>query len=156
MPLVLPGGIIEAKNGESGEFDRLVKQQLSSPHCDFIGDMISWFDGDYQSLDGKVNYGLNKRVKVPTLLIYASEDQLAPAEYCLKRSALYPKEAEIRKILIAGFSHIDISFAKALPVVGASILKFLQYPNQLCEVNELLNLSEAHLSKTSQDPEDDR
>ena len=140
LPPILPDGIIEAQNGAPGEFDRLVKQQISSPHCDFVGDLVSWFEGDYESLDGKVNYGLNKRVMVPTLMIYASEDQLAPPEYCLNKSELYPKEAEARRILIKGFSHIDISFAKALPLVGASVTKFVKNPGSLCAANELIIL----------------
>ncbi|MFK7828090.1 MAG: alpha/beta hydrolase [Oligoflexales bacterium] len=138
LPIILPGGIIEAQNGGPGEFDRLVKQQLSSPHSDFVGDLLSWFEGDYESLDAKVNYGLNKKVMVPTLMICASEDQLAPAEYCLQQSALYPEEAKARKILVRGFSHIDISFAKALPMIGESMLKFCENPESLCKVNELL------------------
>ncbi|NRA46456.1 MAG: alpha/beta fold hydrolase [Oligoflexales bacterium] len=154
LPKILPGGILEAQNGLPGEFDRLVKKQLSSPHLDFVGDLVSWFDGEYESLDGVVNYGQNKKVMVPTLMIYATEDQLASADYCLKQSELYPKEAEVRKVLIRGFSHIDISFAKALPLVGASVLTFLNNPDDLCTVDELLVLDGRGSTEISDNPED--
>eukprot|EP00551_Chaetoceros_affinis_P006211 CAMPEP_0203676388 /NCGR_PEP_ID=MMETSP0090-20130426/24351_1 /ASSEMBLY_ACC=CAM_ASM_001088 /TAXON_ID=426623 /ORGANISM="Chaetoceros affinis, Strain CCMP159" /LENGTH=330 /DNA_ID=CAMNT_0050542917 /DNA_START=326 /DNA_END=1315 /DNA_ORIENTATION=+ len=140
LPKLLPDGVLEAHNGFRGEFDRLVKQQLSSPHSDFVGDLISWFEGEYESLDGRVNYASNKRVMVPTLMIYATKDQLAPAEHCLNRSKLYSKEAEARKILLRGFSHIDISFEKALHTYGESVLQFLENPDGLCKVGDLLIL----------------
>lgn len=140
LPIVLPAGILFARNGGRGEFDRMVKQHISSPHSDFVGDMVSWFEGEYESLDGNVKYGSNKRVMVPTLMIFATEDQLAPAEHCLSQSKLYAKEAMTRKLLLQGFSHIDISFAKAIRTYGESVLKFLENPDSLCPVNDLVVL----------------
>ena len=72
-----------------------------------------------------MNYGLSKKVQVPTLLISAAEDQLAPPEQIESRAKLFPEKAKVRVVCVEGVSHLDIAFKEALPVVGALISSFL-------------------------------
>lgn len=128
--LVIPSGVIERNNYSTKELNHLSIDQISSPHTDYIYDLVRWFDEPYKSRNGRVNYGNNKGVKVPSLSIVASDDQLAPADHSIEKSFLYPKEARIKIIYAKGFSHIDISFNKALFFFGRYVVEFLRSPKQ--------------------------
>jgi len=133
FPYILPAGIITTKNIESGEFSSLIISKISSPHCDYISDLLQWFYSDYCSHDKNVKYGELKRVFLPTLTIVATDDLLAPAEYTLSRKTLYPESTKIKQVRVEGFAHLDISFAKGIRLIGPVISDFLKNPGSDCE-----------------------
>lgn len=126
LPWFLPAGIINTSRCEDDEFNQLVQKQISSPHSDYVSDLISWFYTDYSSADHNINYGEIKEIYTPTFKIVASDDELAPAEYTLSRSSLYPKESQVTSYTAQGYAHIDISFREGVHEIGPLIHQFIQ------------------------------
>ena len=126
----LPHGIVESKKLEnpSEDFKSLVLSGLSAPHTDTIKEFMKWFYQDYASKDGHVSYARNKKVYVPTLLVAATEDSLAPATRILEKALLYPKEAHIQILVAQGYAHIDIHFKRGVRGMADTLVQFLRRP----------------------------
>ena len=90
------------------ELNELLTEQLSSPHTDYVNDMVSWFDNVYSSKDGNVNYEKTRRIFTPTLVIAAEKDLLVPHKHALKQISLFPKDTPVTTKLVKEFSHIDM------------------------------------------------
>lgn len=129
LPFIFPEGIIhKAIYGERSraEFSNFATNLISSPHTDYVSDVVRWFYADYASRDGNVNYGTSKLVQVPSLLISAAEDQLASPDQIAARAKLFPEQAKVKVVRLENMSHLDVAFKDALPHVGKLIASFLQ------------------------------
>ncbi len=128
----LPYGIIEGRNldNPAEDFKDLVINGLSSPHTDFIKDFMRWFYNDYASRDAHVNYGMNKKVFAPTLMIAATRDSLAPSDKIIAKSKLYPNEAHVQVLVVEDFAHLDINFRRGIEGFQDTVFKFLEDPKQ--------------------------
>ncbi|MBP6217456.1 MAG: alpha/beta hydrolase [Oligoflexales bacterium] len=124
----LPKGIIELEQLDLAKQDYrdFVLTRVSSPHTDYIQDFLRWFKTDYLSKDGHVNYGLNKKIFVPTLQIVATKDSLAPADQIIEKTKLFPNNARVQILKMEGFAHIDISMRKGVQAMSEPILHFLE------------------------------
>lgn len=124
---ILPAGIIEDQNASKQELKALAREFLSSPHADYSNDFLRWFKEGYVSRDFQVNYGRNKKIAVPKLLIYADRDYLVPAEHAVGRAQDFPQEANTHIAIVEGFSHIDIAMQKGVAEIIEPITTFLAY-----------------------------
>ena len=127
--LIVPGGILGGSNYRSAEFRKLSTSEISSPHTDYVSDLITWFSKPYSSRDGRVLYHDNKTVQVPMLAMIASEDRLAPAYYTIARlQRFYGATGRLSIAVLDGFAHIDVVFDRAIERYREVLVRFLSDP----------------------------
>ncbi len=126
---ILPSGLILKKNLSEAELEQqeLIIKHTSALHTDCISDFFRWLRAPYCSRDGNVSYVGNKKVFVPTLFIFPSEDSLIPVNYGIQEAQKIAPQSNVSILIAKGFGHLDIGLTKGLDLIVPSISSFFKH-----------------------------
>jgi pimeloyl-ACP methyl ester carboxylesterase len=128
IPILFPGGILSSDRTiyDPDEIFEMVKDLVSNPHTDLIGDFVRWFQVGYSTRGSNWSYAENRNITTPSLMFQANQDQIAVATRAtLISRKSYPAQASLKFLIYKNIGHLDFVLGTAIHSVAKYSLMFL-------------------------------